>query len=160
VTVDQTQWQVAGSAPEVYERELVPAVFGPWAPLVIALADLEPEECVLDLACGTGVVARIAAEKVGERGAIVAADLNPGMVTVARSLQAPAGATIEWREADAGALPFAGEAFDAVLCQLGLQSSPTGRPLCARCIACCAQAGVSSSWSGARSTDPLASAPS
>jgi SAM-dependent methyltransferase len=105
----------------VYERELVPAVFGPWAPLVIALADLGPEECVLDLACGTGVVARIAAEKVGERGAVVAADLNPGMVAVARSLQAPAGATIEWREADAGALPFAGEAFDAVLCQLGLQ---------------------------------------
>jgi SAM-dependent methyltransferase len=121
VTVDQSQWQVAGVAPEVYERELVPAVFGPWAPLVVALADLEPGERVLDLACGTGVVARIAAEKVGEDGVVVAADLNPGMLAVARSLPAPAGATIEWREADAGALPFAGEAFDAVLCQLGLQ---------------------------------------
>src|SRR5262245_7556202 len=121
MTDDRAQWQVAGSAPEVYERELVPGVFGRWAPLVVALADLEAGERVLDLACGSGVVARIAAEKVGERGVVVAADLNPGMLAVARSRPAPAGATIEWREADATALPFAGEAFDAVLCQLGLQ---------------------------------------
>jgi ubiquinone/menaquinone biosynthesis C-methylase UbiE len=119
--VDQSQWQVTGSAPEVYERELVPAVFGPWAALVVARANLEPGERVLDLACGSGIVARTAAEKVGERGVIVAADLNPGMLAVAQSRPAPAGATIEWREADAGALPFAGEAFDVVLCQLGLQ---------------------------------------
>jgi len=121
VTIDRTQWQVAGSAPEVYERDLVPAVFGAWAPHVVALADLEPGEDVLDLACGTGVVARIAAEKVGERGIVVAADLNPGMLAFARSRPAPAGATIEWREADACELPFAAETFDAVLCQLGLQ---------------------------------------
>ena len=112
---------MAGSAAEVYERDLVPAVFAPWAPLVVALADLEPGERVLDLACGSGVVARIAAEEVGEPGEVVASDLNPGMLAVARSRPAPTGATIEWREADACALPFAGEAFDAVLCQLGLQ---------------------------------------
>jgi ubiquinone/menaquinone biosynthesis C-methylase UbiE len=118
---DRAQWQVSGSAPEVYERELVPAVFGPWAPRVVALADLEPGDRVLDLACGTGVVARTAAAEVGERGAVVAADLNPGMIAVARSLPAPLGAAIEWHQADAGALPFADQDFDAVLCQLGLQ---------------------------------------
>jgi SAM-dependent methyltransferase len=118
---DQGQWQVAGSAPEVYEQDLVPAVFGPWAGRVVGLADLRRGDRVLDVACGTGVVARTAAEEVGERGAVVAADLNPGMIAVARSLPAPRGATVEWREADAGALPFVDQAFDAVLCQLGLQ---------------------------------------
>ena len=73
---------MAGSAPEVYERELVPAVFGPWALLVVDFADLQPGERILDVACGTGVVARIAAEKLGERGTVIAADLNPGMLAV------------------------------------------------------------------------------
>jgi ubiquinone/menaquinone biosynthesis C-methylase UbiE len=118
---NRAQWQVGGSAPEVYERELVPAVFGPWARRVVGLANLQPGDSVLDLACGTGVVARTAAEEVGERGAVLAADLNPGMIALAQSLPAPRGATIEWREADAGALPFAERAFDVVLCQLGLQ---------------------------------------
>jgi SAM-dependent methyltransferase len=80
-----------------------------------------PGDFVLDVACGTGVVARIAAEKVGERGAVVAADLNPGMLAVARSLPVPRGATVEWRQADAAALPFADQAFEVVFCQLGLQ---------------------------------------
>jgi SAM-dependent methyltransferase len=119
--VDRAQWQVSGSAPEVYQRDLVPAVFGPWARVVVDMADLQTGDHVLDVACGTGVVARAAAEKVGERGSVVAADLNPGMLAVARSLPAPAGATVEWRQADAAALPLADQAFDAVLCQLGLQ---------------------------------------
>ena len=53
----QGQWQVAGNAPEVYERELVPAVFGVWAPIVVDLAQPRPGERVLDVACGTGIVA-------------------------------------------------------------------------------------------------------
>jgi ubiquinone/menaquinone biosynthesis C-methylase UbiE len=119
--IDRGQWQVAGSAPEVYERDLVPAVFGPWAQVVVDFADLRSGDRVLDVACGTGVVARVAAERVGERGAVAAADLNPGMLAVARSLPAPRGATVEWRQADALELPFADQAFDAVFCQLGLQ---------------------------------------
>jgi SAM-dependent methyltransferase len=119
--IDQTSWQVAGSAPEVYDRDLVPAVFGPWAQVVVDFADLQSGSRVLDVACGTGVVARLAAERVGERGAVVAVDLNPGMLALAGSLPAPRGATVEWRQADALELPLADQAFDAVLCQLGLQ---------------------------------------
>ena len=119
--IDQTSWQVAGNAPEVYERDLVPAVFGPWAQVVVDFADLQSGDRVLDVACGTGVVARLAAERVGERGTVVAVDLNSGMLAVARSLPAPRGATVEWRQADALELPFADRAFDDVLCQLGLQ---------------------------------------
>jgi SAM-dependent methyltransferase len=85
----QGQWQVAGSAPEVYERELVPAVFGVWAPTLVELAQPRPSECVLDVACGTGVVARIAATHVGPSGTVVGIDLNPGMLSVAGSVVSP-----------------------------------------------------------------------
>ena len=82
----QGQWQVAGSAPEVYERELVPAVFGVWAPILVELAQPRAGERVIDVACGTGIVARIAAARVGPTGAVVGVDLNPGMLSVARSV--------------------------------------------------------------------------
>ena len=115
----QGQWQVAGSAPEVYERELVPAVFGVWAPILIELAKPRPGERVVDVACGTGIVARIAATSVGPTGAVVGVDLNPGMLSVARSV-VPTG-SIQWQEASADKLPFPDGSFNVVYCQLGLQ---------------------------------------
>jgi SAM-dependent methyltransferase len=121
--VGEEQWQVAGSAAQVYERELVPAIFGPWAPRVVALATLAAGERVLDAACGTGVVARLAAERVGADGRVVGFDLNPGMLTVARSLPVR-GAPIGWVQATAGRLPFPDGSFEVVCCQLGLQFFP------------------------------------
>ena len=115
----QGQWQVAGSAPEVYERELVPAVFGVWAPILVELAQPRPGERVVDVACGTGIVARIAATSVGPTGAVVGVDLNPGMLSVARSV-VPTG-SIQWQEASADKLPFPDGSFNVVYCQLGLQ---------------------------------------
>lgn len=117
------QWQVAGSAPEVYERELVPAVFGPWAPIVIGLAHPNPGERVVDIACGTGIVARVAAARVGPSGSVDAVDLNPGMLSVARSVATTKGdsASIQWHEASADKLSFPKRSFDIAHCQLGLQ---------------------------------------
>ena len=118
------QWKVAGSAPEVYERELVPAVFGEWAPIVVELAYPRPGERVVDVACGTGIVSRIAAARVGPTGVVVGVDLNPGMLSVARSVMltdSRSAAPIQWHEASADKLPFPAEAFDIVYCQLGLQ---------------------------------------
>ncbi|WP_404437495.1 methyltransferase domain-containing protein [Bradyrhizobium daqingense] len=118
----QGQWQVAGSAPEVYERELVPAVFGLWAPILIDLARPKLGERVVDIACGTGIVARLAAVKVGPTGVVVGVDLNPGMLNVARSLATtPDAASVQWQEANADKLPFADSEFDIAICQLGLQ---------------------------------------
>ena len=120
----QGQWQVAGSAPEVYERELVPAVFGVWAPILVELAQPRPSERVLDVACGTGVVARIAATHVGPSGTVVGTDLNPGMLSVARSVVSPdsrSGGQLQWQEASADKLPFSDGSFNVVYCQLGLQ---------------------------------------
>jgi ubiquinone/menaquinone biosynthesis C-methylase UbiE len=120
----QGQWQVAGSAPEVYERELVPAVFGVWAPTLVELAQPRPSECVLDVACGTGVVARIAATHVGPSGTVVGIDLNPGMLSVAGSVVSPdsrSGGQLQWQEASADKLPFPDGSFNVAYCQLGLQ---------------------------------------
>src|SRR4249919_2374270 len=115
----QGQWQVAGSAPEVYERERVPAVFGPWAPIVVELAYPLPGERVVDIACGTGIVARVAAARVGATGAVMGVDLNPGMLSVARSVaatNAQPGAPIQWQQASADKLPLPDGAFDIVHC--------------------------------------------
>jgi SAM-dependent methyltransferase len=121
--VSDEQWQVAGSAAQVYERELVPAIFGPWAPQVVALADPAAGERVLDVACGTGVVARLAAERVGPAGRVVGLDLNPGMLVVASSLPV-SGVPMGWVQANAGRMPFPDGSFEVVCCQLGLQFFP------------------------------------
>jgi ubiquinone/menaquinone biosynthesis C-methylase UbiE len=102
----------------------VPAVFREWAPIVVELAHPRPGERVLDVACGTGIVARIAAARVGPTGVVVGVDLNPGMLSVARSVMLtdlPSAASIQWQEASADKLPFPGGSFDIVYCQLGLQ---------------------------------------
>jgi SAM-dependent methyltransferase len=83
---DQGQWQVAGTAAEIYERALVPAVFSAWAPLVVDLADPRPGVRVLDVACGTGVIARLVVRRVGPTGEVVGIDLNPGFVVLAEAL--------------------------------------------------------------------------
>jgi SAM-dependent methyltransferase len=74
---------------------------------------------VLDVACGTGVIARLAAERVGGDGAVAGLDLNPAMIAVART--AVPDPSIEWYEADAESIPLPDGSFDAVLCSLGLQ---------------------------------------
>jgi SAM-dependent methyltransferase len=121
--VGDEQWQVAGSAAQVYERELVPAIFGPWAPQLVGLAAPVAGERVLDAACGTGVVARLAAERVGQDGRVVGFDLNPGMLAVAHRLPV-GGVPVGWVQATADRLPFRGGSFEVVCCQLGLQFFP------------------------------------
>ena len=82
------QWQLHGNAAELYERYAVPYFLGPWAPGLVELAALQQGERVLDLACGTGVVARLAAPHVGVTGHVTGLDLNAGMLAVARALPA------------------------------------------------------------------------
>jgi ubiquinone/menaquinone biosynthesis C-methylase UbiE len=110
-----------GSATENYERYFVPTIGGPLAADLIAEAGLRPGERVLDVACRTGVVTRLAAERVGPGGTVSAVDVNAGMLALARSLPAPAGAPTSWYETPAESMPLPDDAFDVVLCQLGLQ---------------------------------------
>lgn len=120
----QPQWQFVGSVPENYERYLVPSIFAPWAQDLIEMAALRPGERVLDIACGTGIVARIAARKLGTGGRVVGLDLSAPMLAAARSIAAEEGVAIEWKEGSAVQLPLPDEAFDVVFCQQGLQFFP------------------------------------
>ncbi|MFP3943555.1 MAG: class I SAM-dependent methyltransferase [Alphaproteobacteria bacterium] len=111
-----------GSLPENYQRYFVPSIGGPVAEDLIEAAALQPGERVLDVACGTGVVTRLAAERAGA-GRVAGLDMNAGMIEVARASTLP-DLGIEWYEADAASMPLADETYDVVLCQMGLQFMP------------------------------------
>jgi SAM-dependent methyltransferase len=103
---------------ENYARDFVPLIPTPLAADLIDAAAPKLGEYVVDVACGTGVVTRIAAERVGAGGKVVGVDLNREMLQVAR--ESSSDAPIEWRESNAEALPLPDESYDLVLCQLGL----------------------------------------
>ena len=115
-------WQLEGSAAELYQRYLVPGITTKWAGDLVHRAKLRAGEEVLDVACGTGVVARLAARKVAP-GHVTGLDLNAGMLAVARGVLSE-GTPVSWMEGSALDLPFLSGHFDAVLCQLGLQFFP------------------------------------
>jgi ubiquinone/menaquinone biosynthesis C-methylase UbiE len=115
-----------GNPPANYERFFVPAIGAPLATDLIRVAALRPGERVLDVACGTGVVARLASQQVGATATVAGLDVNPGMLAVARSATPP-GMPIEWHEASAEAMPIPDAAFDVVLCQMGFQFMPDKR---------------------------------
>lgn len=108
--------QVTRSAADVYEEFFVPALFREWAAPVSDAAAISSGQTVLDVACGTGVLAREALKRVHPGGSVVGLDRNEGMLTVARR----ASPGIEWRLGEAESLPFANDCFDAVLSQFGL----------------------------------------
>lgn len=107
-----------------YERDMVPALFRPWAEELLAMSRPREGERVLDLACGTGIVARLAAQRVGVGGRVVGMDLSPAMLDVAQSQAEREGLSIEWRQGDVTSLPFDDGEYDLVLCQHGLQFVP------------------------------------
>lgn len=107
--------------PRAYEEYLAPALFGPFAEQLVGAAALRAGERVLDVACGTGVVARLAARRVGAGGRVVGIDLNPGMLAAAERKLAGPGAPIEWLAGNAEAIPLPDGGFDVVFCQQGLQ---------------------------------------
>ena len=100
----------------------MPAITSKWAEDLVRRAQLRTGELVLDVACGTGVVARLAATKV-RPGQVTGLDLNAGMLAVARSLPNE-GAPISWTEGSALDMKFPSGRFDVVLCQQGLQFFP------------------------------------
>ena len=119
-TVNRTHPQ----ASEVYEAYFVPAMFGAWAAALVDVAAPRRGDRVLDVACGTGIVARTAAPRVGIEGSVVAVDMNPAMLAVGSNLPVPEGAAIVWREGNALALPADERSIDIALCQHGLTFFP------------------------------------
>lgn len=117
-------WQLDEMGASAYERHLVPRFFGPFAAELVGGLDLQPGQHLLDVACGTGIVARHAAPQVAPGGEVTAVDISPAMLSVARGIASEDGAPIVFEQADAAELPLADAAVDAVTCQQGLQFFP------------------------------------
>jgi ubiquinone/menaquinone biosynthesis C-methylase UbiE len=117
-------WQLEADSAEAYERYLVPALMAAGAARLVELASPLPGNRVLDVGCGTGIVARSAAPRVGASGRVVGIDLNEGMLRVARRTAADLVPPVEWRQGDAISLPFPDGSFDVVASQQMLQFVP------------------------------------
>jgi ubiquinone/menaquinone biosynthesis C-methylase UbiE len=113
-------FQISLETAETYEAAFVPSLFAHLAPHLVDAAEVTTGDDVLDVACGTGIVARTAAERTGPAGRVVGLDLNEAMLTVARRVRPD----LDWRQGDAASLPFPDEAFDVALCQSGLMFVP------------------------------------
>lgn len=112
-----------GSIPEIYDRFLVPLLFEQYArDLADQLAKFEPRD-VLETAAGTGALTRAIASRLPAQVRIVATDLNQPMLDRAAAND-PVDGRIDWRQADALALPFKDQSFDAVACQFGVMFFP------------------------------------
>src|SRR5512145_434633 len=103
-------------AANAYEALFVPAIFAQWPPILADAARIQPGQRALDVACGTGALAREVVRRTGANGHVAGLDANPGMLAVARRI-AP---TVEWHEGRAESLPFADGSFDAVVSQFAL----------------------------------------
>jgi SAM-dependent methyltransferase len=114
--MNDSRLQAQIEAARAYEALFVPALFQEWAPWVVAAANLQPGQRVLDVACGTGVLARAATSCVGDSGTVAGLDANPGMLAVAAEL----ASGIVWRQGLAESLPYADASFDAAISQFGL----------------------------------------
>jgi ubiquinone/menaquinone biosynthesis C-methylase UbiE len=119
----ETDKVFAGSVPENYDRYMVPLIFAPYAAdIAERVASLSPHT-TLEVAAGSGVVTRALAPRLPADAHYTVTDLNQPMLDYAASRQPP-DVRIEWRQADALALPFDAASFDAVVCQFGVMFFP------------------------------------
>jgi ubiquinone/menaquinone biosynthesis C-methylase UbiE len=109
-----------GTAAENYQRYFVPTIATAVSVELLRMADLQKGERVVDVACGTGLIARLAAEQVGPTGAVTGVDIAPEMIDVAKSVEAVPAPRIEWHVADAKKLPLPDASYDVATCQMGL----------------------------------------
>lgn len=111
-------------AAEGYEQQKVPSLFGPIARATLDVVSLPEGAQIIDVACGTGIISKVAAERLTGQGRIVGTDLNPAMIEVACRTMPATRHRIEWFTCDATELPFENGEFDTAFCQQGLQFFP------------------------------------
>lgn len=109
-------YQLELEGAKFYEKNFVPVIFEKWAKIIIDKLDLMDHDNILDLACGTGIVARVAKKSKAGNLKIKGCDVNSGMLEVAGEIE-PA---INWVKAEAEDLPFESKSFDKIICQFGL----------------------------------------
>ncbi len=106
---------------ESYEEYIVPALFEPWAAELMQRIVGHPGDDLLDVACGTGIVARRSRPALGDESAVCGVDPNPNMLAVARRASEREKVAVDWHEGRAEELPFPDASFRMVLCQQGAQ---------------------------------------
>ncbi len=113
----------SGMNPAIYDRQLGPMFFEPYARDLVRRLTVGASAAVLEIAAGTGIVTEHLRETLPTGVRLVVTDLNEAMLDLARQKIGP-DSRIEWQKADACALPFADGSFDAVVCQFGLMFFP------------------------------------
>jgi ubiquinone/menaquinone biosynthesis C-methylase UbiE len=121
---DVESWQIAGDSPAAYEEYLVPGFFKPWADKLVQLSPPSPGSEILDVACGTGIVARTAAANAGNDARVTGLDINQQMLNKASEMAEEGGLKINWQQGDAADLPFEENRFDNLFCQQAMQFFP------------------------------------
>jgi SAM-dependent methyltransferase len=114
------QYQLEGNAPELFERDNAQTLGRPLSAQVFNHVELYAGDRVLDAACGTGIVTRVAAQRFPQVGKFIGIDRNAGMLDVARA-NTPTNVLVDWQQGDLSALPFPDDSFEVVLCQNGIQ---------------------------------------
>lgn len=117
-------WRRTAEASRSYDGCVVPYLLGPWATDLLEAVTPGSEGRLLDIACGTGAVARLAADRFGARVRVIGVDIHREMLTVAAGVAGEAGLPIAWTRGDATRLPFRDASFDVAVCQQGLQFFP------------------------------------
>ncbi len=121
---EQSGFQLQSGAAQSYEEQQVPSLLRPLAELTLRHVVVNEGDQVIDVACGTGIMGRLVAEKLGKAGSVVGVDLNPGMIEVAREHSPETSVSVEWLQGDANDLQFPDASFDIAFCQQGLQFFP------------------------------------
>lgn len=147
---DAERGQVAETAAEIYEDFFVPALFSQWPHHILDAARVRTGDRVLDVGCGTGILARSAVGRVGPECRVVGLDPNRGMLTVARR-QEP---SVEWREGAAEAIPYTDNSFDRVVSQFAAMFFADRAAAFAEMARVCAPGGrvVVATWSSLEAT--------
>lgn len=122
--VEENAFHLSTAAAETYEKQRVPAIFRPMAEATLNAISLPSPDTVLDVACGTGVMARAVGARLTKPCRIVGCDLNPAMVAVALAYTPDSLHQFDWIEASADAIPVEDGEVDLAFCQHGLQFFP------------------------------------
>lgn len=116
-----SRYHLAAEAAQLYERDIVPSLTRPQAELFLEQVAFKAGERVVDVACGTGIVTRVAVQRVPTLQRMLGIDVNPAMLHIARATTPATPVTIAWQVGDMRALPLRDHSVERVLCQHGLQ---------------------------------------
>lgn len=156
-TEDALQWQLGvwGTISDRYVRD-IDARFTGVVARCVELAAVGRGDAVLDLGTGTGSVALLAAQAVGDDGLVVGVDISPEMLALARARASALGlANVELREGRAEAIPSDAAAFDVLVASLSLMYAIDRDAAAAECARVLRPGGhfVAAVWAGPEEAD-------